>query len=209
MTEGGGAVLRSLRGGWLAGTGTALAAGAHLAGRGELPGAVTLTLVAALIAWPVALLIGRSTSQRRMLVLLLGAQAAAHAGFTLAAWWSQSSAVTFSGDTGHHGHAAMTEVSAAGCDLVLPDGPMLAAHLGAALLMWRCLSVADAALFAILALVVPVFAWLRVLWSTAFDSACGTGGPRSVRFVVPHQVSWCSHAGRHVLARRGPPLLLA
>jgi len=231
--------LRWLRAGYLAASGSMLAAGGHLFAGGELPGPGVLVALAALVAWPLSLFLGRRASSRQILLLLLGAQCAMHVGFSLARWYDHASSlaiVPVTHGTHHHGGAAAAQVPGAwsstgsmshdmgGSILDLAvidlsqghDVTMVAAHLVGAALMWWWLTRAELAVFTLLSLSVQpagiavreVAGPLRVLLSLsrrAFeDPSPGLRMFRACVDVAPRLPFW-PDAGRHVVARRGPP----
>lgn len=154
-----GAPLRLWRSTAVTSTVMALAAGAHLIGGGRLPGLPALLLLAALVHLPVVLLASRRLSLPTLIGVLGIGQWSLHHAF---AWLSAARACASPGGAvGGQVHGVHVVVGACGPSTPAPHGgamgaPMLAAHVLAILLTAVALARGEAALWMLLAWLVPL-----------------------------------------------------
>jgi hypothetical protein len=192
---------RLLRIGVLGGTSLLLAAGAHSAGGGALPGPGLLVVVAAVLGLAALVVTQRRCRFPLLLVLLGGQQLALHAVFTAATNVS-AACVPMAGGVPHHGSlagAACLPVAgvAAGTPMLMSGPSMWLAHLAAVAATAWLLSRGEA--------------WLwrtaeRIIRTATAAPSSTLVGQAPVRAGFLTQAPYDSAAGSPA-APRGPPLV--
>ncbi|WP_324012016.1 hypothetical protein [Microbacterium sp. JZ37] len=134
--------LRALRGASASTVATVLAAVSHTVGGGAAPAPLLVVAMAAVLALPAILVVGRRPRLSRVLAAVVTTQAAFHLAF-LALGSPVATRISASAHAGHlhaeaHAHPALVETAVLA---TAADAPMLAAHAVAALvttaLLWR------------------------------------------------------------------------
>lgn len=198
-------LLRALLTGWLV---VALGASAHHFGGCQIPGPLTLGVTGLVVTLAALPNVRRTPSVRRLGAVLVAGQAGLHLLFTVAApdrdhEWVTSAAMTEMNDSVGGGLASLlSSVTAAAADM-LRQGPLLATHMAAALVLawWICRGERD------LAHVVELGAQRLIGASELWQLPGRT--PVHADVVVVYAAAGITggqRLSRTVLQRRGPPI---